>query len=151
MDLPLALSSQRITLLKSSPSQILETLKREIISAFYFFTMRQAEFSSLNFFMKSGFKLLIIYIFQYIRILFAASSCCIFLTFLAVVHMSFHSRSGETLELRLCKLSILFSDFLRENIHTNGLQLKFEYMKLLAKTTLSLRPKNDFSRVRAFS
>ena len=31
--------------------------------------------------------------------LFAAISCCIFLTFLVVVHMSFHSHSGETLEL----------------------------------------------------
>ena len=31
--------------------------------------------------------------------LFATSSCSIFQTFLAVVHMSVHSHSGETLEL----------------------------------------------------
>ena len=33
------------------------------------------------------------------RILFAASSCWVFVAFLEVVHMSFHSDSGETLEI----------------------------------------------------
>ena len=41
------------------------------------------------------------------RILFAASSCCIVLTFLAVVHMSFHSHSGENLELAYVNLKFI--------------------------------------------
>ena len=44
------------------------------------------------------------YTLQYIRILFAASSCCIFLIFLTVAHMTFHSQSGETLELAYVNL-----------------------------------------------
>ena len=45
--------------------------------------------------MKSGFKLLIVLN----SFLFAASSCSVFLIFLVVVHVSFHSHSRETLEL----------------------------------------------------
>ena len=89
--------------------------------------------------------------FQYIRILFAANSCCIFLTFLAVAHMIFYSHSGEILELAYVSFQFYLVTFLCENIHTSGQYLKFEYMKLLTKTTLSLRSKNDFSHVRAFS
>ena len=51
----------------------------------------------------------------------------------------------------MCKLSILSSDFLCENIHTSGQQLTFEYIKLLTKTSFSFKPKNDLSRISAFN
>ena len=69
----------------------------EIFSLTYIYPGRLGYFSSFQFFffMKSGFKLLIVlYILVYyhnIIILIAATSCWIFQTFLAVVHMSFHS------------------------------------------------------------
>ena len=40
--------------------------------------------------------------------LFTARSCWFFLTFLAVVHMSFHSHSGEALELAFVNFEFIY-------------------------------------------
>ena len=88
-------------------------------------------FISKTFFMKSRFKLLIVlYIFQYTRILFAASSCYIFLTFLAVLHRSFHSHSEEILELAYVNFQFyLVTFYLRTSLKWEFLANETKYFK----------------------
>ena len=74
----------------------------------------------------------------------------LYLSWTTQLHMSFLNHSGEKLELPFVNFQF-YLVFLCEKIYTRGQKLKFEYIELLTKTSLSLRPKNDFSRVEPFS
>ena len=81
-------------------------------------------FISKKIFMKSGYKMLIVNIFQYIKILFAASSCYIFLTFVVVAHLSSHSHLPGKSNMNLRGLIEVAKSF--ENLQSRRFETAFE-------------------------